>query len=278
MNKTTKRSKMDVFIHLIVKIKRDDIFALASQLAYYLILSFFPFLMFILTLVGLSDLNQNDVLEGLSTIVPTSVFELTKNTVIEVLGYQNTGLLGISLLLVMWTASSAFRAVIKAINKAYNIEEHRSYIKRAMISLVSTIALAITVLLALALLVFGNVLGEYIISIVPFKEIMRFIWNLLRYGIIIFVLIFVFAAIYRYTPSIKLKWREVLPGAIITTIGWIIVSLGFSFYINNYSNYSKFYGSLAGVFILMIWLFLSSMIIMLGVEVNSVLLINKKRK
>jgi membrane protein len=272
-----KKSKMDLLIHLIVKVRRDDIFALASQLAYYLVLSFFPFLIFLLTLVGFINLNSKEVLEGLRTILPISVMELTEATILEVLGSQNTGLLGVSIILAVWTASSGFRAVIKGINKAYNIHEERTYIRRAMVSFISTIALALTVLIALASLVFGKVIGNYLIEMLPFKEAIGLIWNVLRYGVIIFILIFVFATIYRYTPSKKLKWKEVLPGAIFSTIGWLLISIIFSFYINNYNNYSRFYGSLAAVFILMIWLFLSSIIFMFGVEINSVLNINRQR-
>ncbi|WP_430857033.1 YihY/virulence factor BrkB family protein [Clostridium paraputrificum] len=271
-----KISKVDLLIHLIVKVKRDDIFALASQLAYYLVLAFFPFLIFLITLMGFIKPNAIDILEGLKAIMPTSVFELTESTIREILGSQNTGLLGISILLSIWTASSGFRAVIKGINKAYNIKEKRSYIRRSIISYISTIVLALTVVATLILLVFGSAIGRYLTEILPFHDVILVTWNILRYVVIIFVLIFVFAAIYKFTPSKRLKWRQVLPGAIVSTFGWIIISLAFSFYINNFNNYSRFYGSLAAVFILMIWLFLTSIIFMFGVEINSVLVIKKK--
>ena len=268
-------SKMDLLIHFIVKVNRDDIFALASQLAYYLVLSFFPFLMFLFTLIGFIHLDSTAVLEGLKTVLPTTVFELIETIILEVLGSQNTGLLGVSVLLAIWTASSGFRAVIKGVNKAYNLNENRNYIKRAVMAFFSIIALAMTILLALSLLVFGDVISKHLISNLPFPELLKVIWNILRYGVILLIFILIFATIYRYTPAQKVKWRYVFPGAIFTTVGWLIVSTGFSFYINNYSNYSRFYGSLAAVFILMIWLFLMSIIFMLGVEINAVLETNK---
>ena len=120
-------SKMDLFIHLIVKSKRDDIFSLASQLAYYLVLSFFPFLIFLITLIGFIKPNPEQVLYGISVLLPTSVFELIQSTVSEIISSQNAGLLGVSVLLTIWTASSGFRAVIKGINKAYNLNDKRSY-------------------------------------------------------------------------------------------------------------------------------------------------------
>lgn len=265
-----KMSKLDLLIHLVVKIKKDDIFALSSQLAYYLVLSFFPFLIFLFTLISFSNLNAEVILEALETMLPNSVFELTQNIILEVLGTQSTGVLGVSLILAIWTASSGARAVFKGVNKAYNIREERNYVKRAIISFISTIGLAITVLLSLSLLVFGDVIGNYLIDLLPFRQILIIIWNILRYGVILFILTFIFAFIYKYAPSKKIRWRDVLPGAIFATIGWVVVSIGFSFYINNYSNYSRFYGSLAAVFVLMIWLFLTSLIFMFGVEINSI--------
>ena len=107
--KLSLRRKMNLLIHLIVKIKNDDVFALSSQLAYYLILSFFPFIIFLITLVGFSNLSSIEVMGGLSAILPASVYELTESIVKEVFDKQYTELLGVSILLSVWTASSAFR-------------------------------------------------------------------------------------------------------------------------------------------------------------------------
>lgn len=270
-----KKGFFDFIIYFIVKIRDDDIFALAAQLAYYLILSFFPFLIFLLTLVGFSNLDSMEVLGALRAILPTSAFELIYNVIIEVIEKQNTGLLGASLLLVVWSASSAFRAVIKGINKAYGLNENRSFIKRAFIAIICTFALAFVIMLTLVMLVFGRLIGELLASYLPFPSLVYKVWNFLRYLIVVFMMILIFASIYRYTPSKRLMWREVLPGAISCTGGWLIVSLGFSFYINNFSNYSKIYGGLGAVIILITWLYLTSIILIVGGEVNSVIVIRK---
>lgn len=278
MNKRRKgntKSILDTFLYLFIKVKRDDIFALASQLAYYLILSFFPFLIFLITLIGFSNLNNAEVLEGLQSILPTAVFELTASTISEVINSQNTGILGISGILAIWAAASAFRAVIKGVNKAYDVDEDRSFIKRTIIGMISVIALALTIMCTLAMLVFGDLIGEFLNRFLPFEHLINFIWNILRYAIIIAMMIVVFAMIYKVAPAKRIKFRSVLPGAIITTIGWLIASLAFSYYVNNFSNYSRLYGSLWAVFVLMTWLFMTSIVFILGVEINSVL---EKRK
>lgn len=276
-NGNVKQSKMDLLIHLIVKIKRDDIFALASQLAYYIVLSFFPLIVFLTSLLGYIKFDSSALLNGLQRILPNSVFALTQSIIAEILGSQSFSLVGGSIFIAIWMASSGFRGVIKGVNKAYNLTEDRSFIKRTIIAYLSTIVFAIAIIITLFVLVFGKVIGGYLVEILPLSGLVTYVWNVFRYAIIILILITFFAAIYRYTPSRKLRWREVFPGAIIATIGWLIASLGFSYYINNFNNYSKFYGSLAAVFILMLWIFLTSIFIIFGVEVNSVLVANKEK-
>ncbi len=275
-NNENKRSIIDKIVYFIVKINNDDIFALGAQLAYYLILAFFPFLIFLMTLIGFSSLKATDVLEGLGTILPNNVFTLVDTTVVEIVNTQNAGLLGVSVVLSMWSASSGFRAVIKGVNKAYDIKEHRSFIKRAFVAIFFTIVLALLIMLALAMLVFGELIGKYLLTIFPFQNVINKIWNISRYLIIISMMIWIFAGIYRYTPAKKISWKEVFPGAIASTLGWIIVSMAFSYYINNIANYSRFYGSVGAVFVLMTWLYITSMMLILGAEINSILALRKK--
>ena len=268
---SNNKSVIDICLYLIIKVKRDDIFALASQLAYHLMLSFFPFLIFLVTLIGFIKLNSNEVLDGLQRILPTAVFELTSTTIEEVINSQHTGLLGVSVILTIWSASSAVRGVTKGVNKAYNIQENRSFIKRAMIGMISVVALALAIISTLLMLVFGGLIGEILNKYLPFAYVIDFIWNILRYVIVIVMMIIIFAMIYKLTPAKRIKFKNVLPGAIVSTIGWLVVSLGFSFYVNNFSHYSRFYGSIWTVFVLMIWLFITSIVFIFGVELNSIL-------
>ncbi len=270
---------VNFLIHLIVKIKRDDIFALSSQLAYYLILSFFPFIIFLMTLVGFSSLESNEVITALSGILPESVVELTKSTIKEVFDNQYTGLLSFSIVLSLWTSASGFRAVIKGVNKAYNFKETRSFIKRIVISITGTIGLAIIILLALTMVVFGRIIGDYLERSFLYYHIIVYVWSIFRYGFIFLIMILIFSVIYSVEPAKRLSFKEVIPGAVFSTLGWGLLSMFFSFYINNFRNFSRFYGSLGAVFILITWLFLISFIFIFGVEINSVLgKVRKKNK
>lgn len=276
MKNKNKKSSIDNIIYFIVKTKNDDIFALGAQLAYYLMLSFFPFLIFLMSVMGFSKLDSASILEGLKTILPNNVYNLVDYTVVELVENQYAGLLGASIAVTIWSASSGFRAVIKGLNKAYNIKDTRSFVKRSFIAVIFTLALVLIIMLALAMLVFGEIIGDYILKVFPFEAFISNLWDISRFLIIILVMIFIFAAMYRYAPAKKIVWKEVFPGAIISTLGWIIASLGFSYYINNIANYSRLYGSVGAVFILMTWLYITSIILILGAEFNSVLKIRKK--
>ena len=260
----------NLFRGIVNKINEDDVFALASQLAYYLVLSFFPFMLFLMTLAGFSKLNSREILVGLDVMLPKSVLELTQSTIREIFDTQYTGLLWVSILLMMWTSSSAFRAVIKSVNKAYGFNENRSFIKLSIISMLGIFGLAMIIILALGMLVFGNVIGEYIKNYHSLYKLLIILWNIFRYVFIIIVMIFIFVVIYKLAPAKRLTWKEVIPGAVFSTLGWVVVSFGFSFYIDNFNNYSRFYGSLGAVFILMTWLIIISIIFILGVEINFV--------
>lgn len=269
------RSFFNFMIYFIVKINQDDIFALSAQLAYYLILSFFPFLIFLMTLIGFSKLDSMEVIGGLRNILPSSAFQLISSTIVEIIETQSTGLLGASILLVIWSSSSAFRAVIKGVNKAYGIKENRTFIKRAIIAILCTFALAFVILLTLVMLVFGKLIGDLMVVYLPFQHLFTRIWNFLRYVVVIVMMICIFASIYRYTPSRRIQWKDTFPGAIVCAIGWLIVSAGFAFYINNFSNYSKLYGSLGAMIVLITWLYITSMLLIVGGEFNSVIVIRR---
>lgn len=274
MKKKSKGFLRKTVIFLVMFIKKigdDDIFALGAQLAYYMVLSFIPFLMFLMTLVGFSHLNSDAVLNLLSNVMPTEAFNLIQSTVIEIVDREQTGLLWISIALAIWVSSSGFKAVIKGLNKAYGVKENRSYIKLKLISMIYTILLALIVIATLFLFVFGDVIGDFFMKVLEHPEFIYYIWNMLRYVVVILIMILFFMFLYNATPCVRLGWLEVIPGAVITTLGWISISYIFAYYVNNFSNYSRLYGSLGAVFMFMTWMFITSMILILGGEINAVL-------
>lgn len=264
------RKTIIFLVMFIRKIGDDDIFALGAQLAYYMVLSFIPFLMFLMTLVGFSNLNSDTVLNLLSNVMPREAFNLIQSTVIEIVDREQTGLLWISIFLAVWVSSSGFKAVIKGLNKAYGVKETRSYVKLKIISMIYTILLALIVIATLFLFVFGDVIGNFLMKFLEHPEFIYYLWNMIRYVVVILIMILFFMFLYNATPCVRLGWIEVIPGAVVTTLGWISISYIFAYYVNNFSNYSRLYGSLGAVFMFMTWMFITSMILILGGEINAV--------
>lgn len=262
---------------LLFRIKDDDIAALASMLSYSLLLSFFPFLIFIMTLAGYSSLKSDYIILQLKPLLPHSAYSLVSAFVKEILSVRNGNLLSFSIIFTVFAASNGFKAVIKGLNKAYDEKEHRSFIKIQLLSVLCTLGLTAITIITMFLLIFG----EFITSKLAIKWNYSFfsliIWNLFRYTIIISSMLLIFTLLYKFTPCRKLKFSEVFPGSVFACAGWIIVSIVFSFYVNNFGNYSKVYGSIGTVIILMIWIFLTSLIIISGGELNAVLAFDRQK-
>jgi membrane protein len=269
-----KNKYMRYFKNLIKRFNEDDVLALSSQLSYSLLFSFFPLIIFLMILIGLSSIRSEDVLIGLKRILPMSTFNLINGTIIEVVDTKKGHLIPLSLIFIIWSASTGFNAVIKALNKAYDEEEHRSFLKVQIIAVLFMLSLIFILVATILLLVFGEELGKIIIISLGLSKFFTLIWGILKYVIVGFAMILIFALLYHYTPCRRLKWIEVIPGSIFATMGWIIASIIFSFYVNNFANYSLIYGSLGAVVALLTWLFLSSIIIILGGELNAVISLN----
>lgn len=266
-----------VLKNIFFRINDDDILALAAQLAYSLVLAFFPFLIFLLTLVGYSNVQAEDVIIGLSKILPREAFSLVEKTIIDLTVNKSMGLLSFGLLITLWTASSGFSAIIKGLNKAYDEKEKRSFLKVSILCFFFALAVALIILLAVVLFVFGEVNGKILSNGFGVKNFF-IIWNALRYILALVIMTCIFMLLYKYTPSRRLGLKEVFPGSIFTTVAFIITSLLFSFYVNNFGNYSKLYGSIGAVIMLMTWVYLLSLILLLGGELNASIIYEKKKQ
>lgn len=261
---------------IIFRIKDDDVSALASQLAYSLLLSFFPFLIFLLTLVGFSPISTQQAILSLNKIFPKEVYTLIDKIVTEVFAHKSSGLLSFGIIVMTVVSSNGFGAVMKGLNKAYDEDERRSFIRRQLVSLICTFGIALILIFSILLLVFGETNGRMISMQLNLGIKFSIIWNGFRYIVMLVVMSYIFALVYRFTPSRRLTLTEVYPGAIFTTIGWVIASQIFSFYIENFGNYSRVYGSIGAVIIMLTWLFIISIILLIGGEINAAIVHQKK--
>jgi membrane protein len=208
--------------------------------------------------------------------VPQESLSLIEKAVVEVTDVRQGNLLSFSLILTLWAATGGIKAVMHCLNKAYDEREKRGFIKIQLLSIFFTLGLVVVLISTITLLVFGNIIGDYLSCCYQFSEAVRWLWNIIRYIIMVVVMIIIFAVIYHYTPSRRLTFKEVIPGALFSTAGWIIISIGFSYYVDNFANYSRLYGGIAAIFILMAWIYLSSMILLIGGEINATLALDRR--
>ncbi len=257
---------------LICGIREDEVTAVGAQLTYYLILSIFPFLIFFLNILRYTSITQENVLDNLLIMLPLETQTLLKNIVKEIVISSSDTLLSLGIILTLWSGSLGITAIIRAINKAYNVKKKRPYWRLKGLAIIFTIALALLVIIVLAMLVFGEIIGNNLFALIGAANLFFHLWELLRIIIPFVSMIIIFALLYKLSPTpeegLKLKLSHTLPGAVFTTTGWIIASMVFSYYVNNFGKYSRTYGSLGGIIVLLIWLYIASIMIVLGGEIN----------
>jgi membrane protein len=254
---------------LYCRFQDDDVSALGAQLTYYLILAFFPFLILLMTIISYTPVTSEDILKGVSPVLSNTTYKIIEDFVKEILASGSRTLLSIGMIGTIWAASNGVMAIVKGLNKAYDEEENRPFWKLSGIAILFTLALGFMILLSFALLVFGKKVGEQLFE--HFPNNFDIIWNFIKYGIPLATMLFVFVFLYVLAPNRRLSVREVIPGAIFSTAGWVIISILFAFYVNRWDTYTRSYGSIGGIIVLLIWLYFSSVIILLGGQINATL-------
>ncbi|WP_026569327.1 MULTISPECIES: YihY/virulence factor BrkB family protein [Sediminibacillus] len=263
------RELIQFVIQLIKRILDDDVAGMAAQLAFFFLLSLFPFLLFLITLIGYLPLTQLDIMRFVSLYAPEETFNLINENLSGIAESRNGRLLSITILATLWTASNGINAIIRSLNAAYNVEENRSFIVSRLIAVVLTVAMVSVIAVAFLLPIFGKAIGVYLFSFFGLSADFLQLWNALRWVISFVVFFIVLLALYKMAPNRKVFFKDAAVGAAFATLGWQLVSLAFSYYVDNMGSYSAVYGSLGTVIVMMIWFYLSGMIIIAGGEINA---------
>ncbi|MCC9022461.1 YihY family inner membrane protein [Bacillus nakamurai] len=248
----------------------------SAELAYFFLLSLFPLMIFMLTLTAYLPISKEDVLGAVDQYAPDSAMSMVKSIAEQTLNNRSGGLLSFGIIAVLWSASNGMNAIVRAFNHAYEVEENRSFIIIRLTSIFLTIAMVITILIALLLPVFGREIGLLAADFIGAPDLFLNVWSVVRWVISPLILLIVFTALYIFAPNKRLSFHFVLPGAVFAAAGWIIVSMLFSFYVGTFANYSATYGSIGGIIVLMIWFYLTGTLLILGGEINA--LLHKRKK
>ncbi|NLK99143.1 MAG: YihY/virulence factor BrkB family protein [Clostridiales bacterium] len=254
------------------KIRDDHVSAFSAQAAFFIIISFFPFIMFLLSIVPFFSLKESTILNLVIQIFPKAFNSLIVLVVSEVYHRTNSGtLISVTVITALWSAGKGFLAIMKGLNSVYGIQETRKSIVLRIISTIYTLIFAIMIIATIILFVFGNKLYLWIETRFPVLQDLALLIISLRTIVGLVVLLVFFLIIYVAIPNRKTKISSELPGALICAAGWMGFSYAFSYYIDHYSNYASMYGSLTTIVIFMLWMYFCMYILFIGAEINLML-------
>lgn len=249
------------------KMKRDRVDAYSAQSAFYILMSFIPFVMLMLTMLQYTSLTQNDLMNLLMNILPQSFMELV-NTVVSSLYTKSSGLISGTVIAAIWACGRSVLAITNGLNSIHGLMETRNYIFMRMRSAVYILALMISILLSMALLVFGNQFHDFLLIHIPFLERVSGLLISLRTIVTILILTVIFTAMYIVLPNEKKKFFTQIPGAVFAALSWCVFSYVFSLYLKYSKNIASIYGGLTTVVMVMLWLYFCMWLLFLGAEIN----------
>lgn len=261
------------FQDLYHEIQEDDIFTGAAALTFYLLLSVFPAMIFLLSLLPYLPVENLDmaIMNFINEILPTETATMFSGVVTEITSQRSSGLVSFGVLATIWAASSGMVAIMDQLNHTYDVGEARSFWRSRGVAILLTFVFGLLVIGAFALIVLGGFLQEYLATKLGFESAWLFVFSVLRWVIIMGFMLLGFALIYYYGPNVKQDFRFITPGSVLGVILLFVASMAFRAYIENFADYAATYGSIGAVIILMLWLYMIGVVILLGSEVNALI-------
>jgi Predicted membrane protein len=255
------------------QIQDDEIFGRAAQLSYYFLLALFPLLLVLINLLGFMAQRGTEfrtrLLSYFAAVMPSSAVALIQTTLDEISAASGGGKVSLGLLATLWAASNGMGAISQTLNTAYKIRESRPWWMVRFISVFLTVALSVIIISALAIILYGGVIGEAVATRYGFGDLFSAAWLILQWPIALIFVLATFNLIYNFGPNLKAQQRRwISPGAFVAVALWLIISFGFRIYLRYFDAYSVTYGSLGAVIVLMLWFYLTGVAILIGGEVN----------
>ena len=249
-----------------------DLSTYAAALAYRALFSIFPFILFLMALLGFLQLPAFFawLREQASLVLPPVAMEQV-DPVIDQLQQSQGGLMSFGIVLALWTASIGVRALMNAMNQVYEVTESRPTWKLFLLSVVYTIGLAIMMLLAAGFMTLGPQIMNWIAAQIGMEQLLVAVWTWIRWPLAICLLMMAVALIYYATPDVEQDFRFITPGSVMAVIVWLAASIGFGIYVQNFANYNATYGSIGAIIVLLLYFYISAAVLLLGAQLNAVI-------
>lgn len=255
-------------------INDDDVFGRSAQLAYYFFLALFPALICVTAFIGLlagSSAKLHDaLLSYIAAALPPSAYDLVSKTLEHTTQASGGGKIGLGIIASLWSATAGMTALEDTLNAVYNVRESRPLWKVYGIALALTVVGTVLVIVALGLILFGGIAAGFLANHVGLGPVAIWSWKILQWPIALAFLALVFSLTYYHCPDVDQRhWQWLTPGAIVGMLTWLIASAALRIYLHYYNSYTATYGSLGGVMILLLWFYVTGMMLLLGAEVNA---------
>lgn len=266
------KQKLVAFIKLMIRRASEaSISDNAKIIAYYALLSFFPLLIVIGNILPYFQLDVMSIADYVQTAVPPTIFNRIMPVLQTLLHKRNNGLLSVGILGTLWAVSRGVNALKNSINRAYRVEKIQNFVLKRLISLGTTIVLLLLLVGLILIFTFGQQVLELIAPVFKIPENYINVFGQLKWPITSIVLFVILIFVYFFIPNVKMQLRSVLPGAFLTTVGWLILAQAFSLYMRYFGTSWNSYGTIGAFIILLLWLNYSAMVLMFGAVLNVVI-------
>jgi membrane protein len=262
---------LDLGKRTVAEVIGDNCLGLAAQLAYYFFLALFPALLFLVALISFIPIENlmDDIVNTLARVAPGEVLTIVQDQILKIAHDQAGGLLTFGMVGTIWSSSSGVTAIIDSLNQAYDIQESRPWWKVRLTALGLTVALAIFIVISTALVVVGPTLAEKVAEWFHLGPVFTWTWKIVQWPLVFLLVTTAIALIFYFAPDAEQDWVWITPGSVLATLLWLLVSLGFKFYVSHFGSYNATYGTIGGVIVLLLWFYVSALAVLVGAEMNA---------
>jgi membrane protein len=249
----------------------DNGLGLAAQLAYYFFLALFPALLFLVALTGVFASPQmvSRLVEMMSGAAPPDVVNIIREQLISLSSGNQGGIMTFGAVAALWSSSAAMVALTDSLNRAYDVEDARPWWKQRLTAILLTLGVALFILISFALVVAGPQLAESLAGRFGLGAAFEWGWKILQWPIVFALVATAIGFIYYFAPDVDQDFVFLTPGSVLATALWLLGSLGFRFYVVNFGSYNETYGTIGGVMVLLLWLYISALVVIIGAEMNA---------
>lgn len=259
-------------------VNKNELMALGGQVTYYMILSFFPLIILVLTVISSLDMTNDQFFDSFKFLLPEETYMMVKSIVDEIFSTRSSpALLSFGMLGAFWASLNGINALIRGVVKAYGIPESRSFFHLKYAALIFLVVIVLAIIFSFIILVIGDNLADALLKYFGTNSLFTYLWQDLRLLIQFLFLTATFTFLNRIATKHVYPIKRYFPGSLLAAAGWVILSLAFSYYVNHFNNYTLTYGSLAGIMLLLLWLYWICEILLLGCAMNAALIETKDK-